>query len=133
MNSLLTFIIFTAYTDNLLSTGKVDKAAIYSRTGDAAWAVSGGLSLQPNEISEIAQGFDNPAGLQSNGLHVQEQKFMLIKADDRSIYGRHDAEGIVCVRTKQTILVAHYPSGVQAGEATKIVEQLADYLISVQY
>lgn len=125
--------VFLAYTDNLLGTGKIDKAAIYSRAGDSAWAVSGGLSLQPREISEIVQGFDNPAGLQSNGLHIQGQKFMLLRADDRSIYGRHDAEGVVCVRTKQTVLIAHYPPSVQAGEATKIVEQLADYLISVQY
>ena len=122
-----------AYTDNLIGTGKVDKAVIYSRAGDAVWATSGGLSLQPNEIGEIVQGFDNPAGLQSNGLHIQCQKFMLLRADDRSIYGRHDAEGVVCVRTKQTVIIAHYPPTVQAGEATKIVEQLADYLIGVQY
>nr|1K0K_A Chain A, PROFILIN [Saccharomyces cerevisiae]1YPR_A Chain A, PROFILIN [Saccharomyces cerevisiae]1YPR_B Chain B, PROFILIN [Saccharomyces cerevisiae] len=122
-----------AYTDNLIGTGKVDKAVIYSRAGDAVWATSGGLSLQPNEIGEIVQGFDNPAGLQSNGLHIQGQKFMLLRADDRSIYGRHDAEGVVCVRTKQTVIIAHYPPTVQAGEATKIVEQLADYLIGVQY
>ncbi|CCE91846.1 profilin TDEL_0D02620 [Torulaspora delbrueckii] len=122
-----------AYTDNLLGTGKVDKAVIYSRAGDSIWASSGGLTLQANEIQEIAQGFDSPVGLQSNGLHIQGQKFMLLRADDRSIYGRHDAEGVVCVRTKQTILIAHYPPTVQAGEATKIVEQLADYLISVQY
>ncbi|AJT97436.1 Pfy1p [Saccharomyces cerevisiae YJM1342] len=122
-----------AYTDNLIGTGKVDKAVIYSRAGDAVWATSGGLSLQPNEIGEIVQGFDNPAGLQSNGLHIQGQKFMLLRADDRSIYGRHDAEGVVCVRTRQTVIIAHYPPTVQAGEATKIVEQLADYLIGVQY
>ncbi|CAI4784875.1 BBM_1a_G0049750.mRNA.1.CDS.1 [Saccharomyces cerevisiae] len=122
-----------AYTDNLIGTSKVDKAVIYSRAGDAVWATSGGLSLQPNEIGEIVQGFDNPAGLQSNGLHIQGQKFMLLRADDRSIYGRHDAEGVVCVRTKQTVIIAHYPPTVQAGEATKIVEQLADYLIGVQY
>ncbi|OEJ84324.1 Profilin [Hanseniaspora osmophila] len=122
-----------AYTDNLVATGKLDKAVLYSRAGDAVWASSNGLQLQPAEISEIARGFDNPTGLQSNGLHIAGQKFMLIRADDRSIYGRHDAEGVVCVRTKQTILIAHYPAGIVAGEATKIVEQLADYLISVQY
>ncbi|AET39547.1 profilin Ecym_4510 [Eremothecium cymbalariae DBVPG len=122
-----------AYTDNLIATGKVDKAIIYSRAGDTIWASSGGMSLEANEISEISQGFDNAGGLQSNGLHIQSQKFMLLRADDRSIYGRHEAEGIIAVRTKQTILIAHYPAGVQAGEATKIVEQLADYLISVQY
>ena len=123
----------TAYTDNLLATSKLDKAVIYSRAGDSVWATSGGLALQPNEIQEIVTGFDNPTGLQSNGLHIQGQKYMLLRASDRSIYGRHDAEGVICVRTKQTILIAHYPGTVQAGEATKIVEQLADYLISVQY
>ncbi|CCE63267.1 hypothetical protein TPHA_0E01740 [Tetrapisispora phaffii CBS 4417] len=122
-----------AYTDNLLATGKVDKAALYSRAGDAAWAASGGLSLTAQEATEIAKGFDDPSGLQTTGLHIQGQKFMLLRADDRSIYGRHDAEGVVCVRTKQTIIIAHYPPTVQAGEATKIVEQLADYLIGVQY
>ncbi|SCU93312.1 LAMI_0E13916g1_1 [Lachancea mirantina] len=122
-----------AYTDNLLATGKLDKAAIYSRAGDSLWAASGGLNLGAQEIGKIAPGFDNPAELQSTGLYLQSQKYMLIKADDRSLYGRHEAEGAVIVRTKQTILVAHYPAGVQAGEATKIVEQLADYLISVQY
>ncbi|GAV55112.1 hypothetical protein ZYGR_0AS04350 [Zygosaccharomyces rouxii] len=122
-----------AYTENLLGTGKVDKAAIYSRAGDSLWASSGGLSLAPPEIGKIAAGFDEPSGLQSTGLHVQGQKFMLLRADDRSIYARHDAEGMCCVRTKQTIILAHYPPSVQAGEATKIVEQLADYLIGAQY
>lgn len=122
-----------AYTDNLLGTGKVDKAALYSRAGDSLWASSGGLNLASNEIGKIARGFDEPSGLQSTGMLVQGQKYMLLRADDRSIYARHDAEGMVCVRTKQTIILAHYPPTVQAGEATKIVEQLADYLISVQY
>lgn len=117
----------------MLATGKIDKSNIYSRLGDTLWASSGGFQLHPREISEIAHGFDNPSVLQANGLHVQGKKFMLLRADERSIYGRHEAEGIIAVRTKQTILVAHYPAGVQAGEATKIVEQLADYLIGVQY
>jgi profilin len=37
------------------------------------------------------------------------------------------------VKTKQAILVAEYVAPVQAGEATPVVEGLADYLISVGY
>lgn len=122
-----------AYTDNLIAGGKVDKAALYSRADDSLWAQSGSFQLQPAEITEIAKGFDSAEGLQTSGLHVQGQKYFLLRADDRSIYGKHEAEGVVCVRTKQAILVAHYPSGVQPGEATTIVEKLADYLISVGY
>lgn len=42
-------------------------------------------------------------------------------------------EGIISVKTKQAILVAHYPDTIQPGEAAKTVEQLADYLLSVGY
>jgi profilin len=42
-------------------------------------------------------------------------------------------EGIVCTRTKQAVLVAHYPAGKQAGEVTKVVLGLADYLINLNY
>ena len=37
------------------------------------------------------------------------------------------------VKTKQAILVTHYPETIQPGEAAKVVEQLADYLIGVGY
>lgn len=122
-----------AYTDNLVATGKIDKSALYSRAGDSLWAHSTSFELSSPEIQGIAQGFDDPSDLQAHGLHVQGQKYFLLRADDRSIYGKHEAEGIVAVRTKQAILIAHYPAGIVAGEATTVVEKLADYLISVGY
>lgn len=122
-----------AYTDNLVATGKIDKSALYSRAGDSLWAHSTSFELSSPEIQGIAKGFDDPSDLQAHGLHVQGQKYFLLRADDRSIYGKHEAEGIVAVRTKQAILIAHYPAGIVAGEATTVVEKLADYLISVGY
>lgn len=122
-----------AYTDNLIATGKLDKASLYSRAGDSLWAHSASFELKPEEIVSIAQGYDDASNLQSHGLHVQGQKYFLLRADERSIYGKHEAEGVIAVRTKQAILIAHYPAGVVAGEATSIVEKLADYLISVGY
>ncbi|GMM33582.1 profilin [Saccharomycopsis crataegensis] len=122
-----------AYTDNLIATSFVDKAAIYSAAGDSVWAESNALGLYSTEIQEIAKGFQSPEILQSKGLHVKGEKYFLIKADERSIYGRQEKSGLICVKTKQAILVGHYPEGVQPGDATKVVEQLADYLISVNY
>ena len=77
---------------------------------------------------------------------------MTIKADEKSVYGKkvryidsrthccnlelivlQGKEGIVIVKTKQAILVAHYPETVQTGQATNTVEQLGDYLIKVGY
>jgi profilin len=42
-------------------------------------------------------------------------------------------DGAVLVKTKQAVLVAEYVAPTQAGEATPIVEGLADYLIGVGY
>lgn len=122
-----------AYTDNLVATGKIDKAALYSRAGDSCWAQTSNYQLDGKEITDIAMGYNDPSNLQAHGLHVQGQKYFLLRADDRSIYGKHEAEGVIAVRTKQAILIAHYPAGVVAGEATTVVEKLADYLISVNY
>lgn len=124
---------WNAYTESLISTGKIDKAAIYSAAGDSLWAESGGFQIAPQEISSIAGGYADPSQLQAHGLHVQGKKYFLLRADERSVYAKQDDQGIVAVKTKQAIVIAHYPSGVQAQEATAVVEKLADYLISVGY
>ena len=61
---------------------------------------------------------------------------MYLRGDDRSIYLRKANVGVCCVKTAQCILVALYDTSdkkVAAGEATKIVEDLGDYLIGVGY
>jgi profilin len=108
---------------------------------------------QPQEIQAIVQGFKDAAGLYKSGINIEGEKYFCIKSDERSIYGkkvrRHfssqllewmgcwprlqDKHGIVCVKTKQALLVAHYPDSVQPGEAAKLVEALGDYLIGVGY
>jgi profilin len=42
-------------------------------------------------------------------------------------------DGACLVKTKQAVLVAEYVAPIQAGEATPVVEGLADYLIGVGY
>ncbi|KAF8427794.1 hypothetical protein EV426DRAFT_529113, partial [Tirmania nivea] len=127
-------VTYLGYVDqSLIGTGKIDKAAIFSGAGDSVWAVSAGFSAKPEEIQCIVKGYSDPLPLYSNGVWINGVKYLCIKADDRSIYGRKDKEGVCCVKTKQAILVAHYPEGVQSGDAAKVVEQLADYLIGVGY
>ncbi|KAI5848064.1 hypothetical protein BZA05DRAFT_119108 [Tricharina praecox] len=124
-----------AYVDSsLLGSGKIDKAAIFSAAGDSVWAASAGFTLLPEEVKKVVNGFVDPSGLQANGLHAQGEKYVFLRnIEDRSIYAKRNKEGIICVKTKQAVLIAHYPENVQAGEATKIVEALADYLIGVGY
>jgi len=50
------------------------------------------------------------------------------------MYLRKGDHGVCCVKTGQCVLIAIYDGKqVSAGDATKTVEELADYLISVGY
>lgn len=112
-------------------------------SGSSVFANGGQLSQ--SEISTICQGFDNNDAVYGSGLRIGGQKYFTIRADDRVIQGRkvHSLsdsglivkgdEGVVCTRTKQAVLVAHYPAGQQAGEVTKVVLSLGDYLINLGY
>lgn len=71
--------------------------------------------------------------VQSEGLRIAGERYVVIKADDRSLYGKRGKEGIVIVKTVQAILVTHYPESIQPGAAAKTVEELGDYLTSVGY
>ncbi|GAA5852588.1 hypothetical protein JCM9279_005520 [Rhodotorula babjevae] len=117
---------------NLLGTGKVNKAAILGQQG-GVWAQSQGYQLAPEEQSAIIAAFNDPSAAQASGVRAAGTKFLTIRADDRSVYGKKQADGIVCVKTAQAVLVAEYSHPTVPGEATKIVEDLADYLIGVGY
>lgn len=127
------FFLNIAYTDNLVNSGYFDKAAIFSADGAGVWANSGNLTLQPGEINVIVAGFNDASQLQMSGFHIEGLKQFCIKADNRSIYGKHDSQGVMCIKTKQAIIIAHYPDGIQAGAAATVAEKMADYLIGLGY
>ncbi|MCJ1449876.1 profilin, required for normal timing of actin polymerization in response to thermal stress [Mycoblastus sanguinarius] len=126
-----------AYVDtSLVGTRNVDKAAIFNSEGTSAWASSTGFHISPAEIKEIISSYSDSSEvkkIQSGGFKIAGEKYMTIKADDKSVYGKKGKEGVVIVKTQQAILVTHYPESVQPGVATNTVEQLGDYLISVGY
>lgn len=126
-----------AYVDtSLVGTGNVDKAAIFNSEGNSVWATSTGFTVSPAEIQEVVAAYKDTGDVkqvQSTGLHIAGERFVVIKADGRSIYGKKGKEGVVIVKTNMAILVAHYPETVQPGGAANTVEQLADYLVGVGY
>jgi len=124
-----------AYVDSsLIGSGHVDKGAIYSAKGDSVWATSAGFTISPAEMQEIVTGLSGSYDkLYAEGLHIAGEKFVLTKAEDRSLYARKGREGVVIVKTTQAILIAHYKDGMIAGNSAQTVEQLADYLISTGY
>ncbi|MCJ1343136.1 profilin, required for normal timing of actin polymerization in response to thermal stress [Peltigera leucophlebia] len=128
---------YVAYVDtSLVATGHLDKAAIFNVEGTSVWAASPGFIVSPEEIKEVVDSYadkGDPKKVQSSGFYIAGQRYVTIKAEDRSLYGKKGKEGVVVVKTHQAILVAHYPETTQPGTAANTVEQLADYLVSVGY
>ncbi|KAJ3383484.1 profilin, required for normal timing of actin polymerization in response to thermal stress [Lobulomyces angularis] len=121
------------YVDsNLVGTGKILKAAIHGHDGNV-WATTKGFSVSTTEMKTLADAFLDASGIRAGGIHLAGVKYFALTCNDRSIYGKKGAGGVICVKTKQAILIGVYDEPVQPGEATKVVENLADYLISVNY
>ncbi|SPJ75223.1 probable profilin [Fusarium torulosum] len=127
-----------AYVDSsLVGSGHIDKAALVSAAGDSVWATSSGFELKPEELKAISaivsgdQGAKNKAF--ADGLYVAGERFVLARAEDRSIYARSGREGLAVAKTTQAIIIAHHSDTAIAGNATSTVEGLADYLIKQGY
>ncbi|KIX02828.1 uncharacterized protein Z518_08771 [Rhinocladiella mackenziei CBS 650.93] len=120
----------------LVGTGHVDKAAIFNAEGNSVWATSPGFNVTPAEMQEVVGAYKDtsqPKKVQSTGLHIAGQKYIVIKADETSLYGKKGREGVVIVKTKQALLITHYPETIQPGTAANTVEKLGAYLVGVGY
>jgi len=119
------------YVDsNLVGSGKVSRAAIIGQKG-GLWAATAGYTLTTEEQNALIKS--SPDSLQASGFRLAGQKYFTLQVNDRSVYGKKQADGAIIVRTKQAILVAEYNAPIQHSEAVPVVEGLADYLISVSY
>jgi len=122
-----------AYVDNnLIGTKCISKAAIHGHDG-GKWATSGGFTVSADEAKKLIAGFKDPSGLRANGITVHGIKYLTLKTDDRSIYGKKGATGIICVKTGKSVLIGVYDENTQPGQAANVVEKLADYLIEQGY
>ncbi|KAK2737826.1 profilin, required for normal timing of actin polymerization in response to thermal stress [Myotisia sp. PD_48] len=71
--------------------------------------------------------------IQANGFKINGEKYFVLLSDADKLYGKQGKTGIVIVKTKRALLLAHYPETVQPGQATNTVEALGDYLRGLGY
>ena len=117
-----------AYVDDqLIATQCVTGAAIIGHDG-SVWAAKN-LALKAGEGKVLAGLFANSSTAFSNGIMVGGIKHLCIRADNRSVYGKKGAGGVVLVKTGQCVLIGKYDDTIQPGQATTVVEKLGDYLI----
>ncbi|KAM9957995.1 hypothetical protein ACTFIW_012971 [Dictyostelium discoideum] len=116
-----------AYVDNNLLGAGFASAALCGSSDGSVWATSAGFNV--TEGKALVQLFAKDGAAFSTGIHVAGKKYMAIKSDTRSAYGKLGAGGVVCVKTLTCIIVAVYDDKLQPGAAANIAEKLADYLI----
>ena len=83
--------VFRINTDDersLVGTGDVDKAAIFNTEGNSVWASSPNFHISPTEMAEVVACYKDNAKAFSSGFHVGGTKYLTIKADERSLYGK---------------------------------------------
>jgi len=79
------------FPHSLVGTGQVDKAAIFNSEGNSVWATSSNFTVSPQEMQAVVAAYKDKGDVkqvQSSGLHIAGERFVVLKADDRSIYGK---------------------------------------------
>ncbi|XP_065192583.1 profilin-1A-like [Sycon ciliatum] len=124
------------YVDQtLIGSGSVTSAAICGLDG-SVWAKTG-IDISAAEAKTLISSISgDPSGLYSTGIKIGGVKYTFLRCEaGRSIYGKKGSDsGCTVVKTGQSIIIAVYSgAGITPGACTKVVEQLADYLISSNY
>ncbi|KAL4945789.1 hypothetical protein BDV06DRAFT_184147 [Aspergillus oleicola] len=122
--------VWQGYVDSsLMGSGQFDKAAIISADFREVEATSAGFTISPQDISSIGSAFGDSSYAMQHGFTLGGEKFLAIKADERSVYGKKGKEGVIIVRTPSCILVGHHSEAVQTTNAAAAIEKVGDYLI----
>eukprot|EP01097_Dermamoeba_algensis_P002566 TRINITY_DN2022_c0_g1_i1.p1 TRINITY_DN2022_c0_g1~~TRINITY_DN2022_c0_g1_i1.p1 ORF type:complete len:140 (-),score=26.90 TRINITY_DN2022_c0_g1_i1:71-445(-) len=114
------------YVKQLTDQG-LNGAAILGNDG-GVWSISDTLTLKAGEGQALANLYKSPSDAFAKGITIAGEKYLVIKADPQSIYGKKGQGGIVTAKTNQGIVVGRYNETVQPGNAALYVEKLADYI-----
>ncbi|PTU20351.1 hypothetical protein P175DRAFT_0502487 [Aspergillus ochraceoroseus IBT 24754] len=111
-----------------MGSGQFDKAAILSHDFSGVEASSPGFTISQEEITGLAAAFRDTGYAMQHGFHIGGEKFLAIKADERSLYGKKGKEGAIVVRAVSCIMVGHHTEAVQTTNAAAAIEKVADYI-----
>ncbi|CAI7617158.1 unnamed protein product [Penicillium glandicola] len=112
----------------LMGSGQFDKAGILAADFSVVEASSPGFTLSQEEINSLITAYTSSDQAFAGGFSVCGEKFVTIRADERSLYGKKGKEGVVIARASSCTIIAHHSEAVQTPNAATVVENLVDYL-----
>ncbi|KAJ5594721.1 Profilin [Penicillium hispanicum] len=111
-----------------MGSGQFDKAGILAADFSGVIAKSSTFSLSQDDINSLAVAFTNPDDAFAKGFSIGGEKFVSIRADARSLYGKKGKEGAIVVRASSATFIAHHGENAQTPNAATVVEKLVDYI-----
>ena len=118
--------------DALIGTHDLSQAAILGLDG-SPWAQSQNFNINTSEAQQLLSLFENSTTAFAAGITINGVKYVTTKSDNRSIYGKKNTGGCICVKTGQALILGIYPEGGSPGAAVSTCEKLADFLIEQGY
>ena len=116
------------YIDNtLMSSGVITKAAIIGLDKGKTWASSLGFEVDQIEAKYLIDGFMDPTDLRSQGILVDGQYYVCIRADSDIIIGRKTGGGCILAKCKQLMIVTIFDDPFQPN-CCNLLCKLAAYL-----
>ncbi|KGO77446.1 Profilin/allergen [Penicillium italicum] len=91
-----------------------------------------GIQLSQEEINSLITAYTSSDQAFASGFSICGEKFVTIRADERSVYGKKGKEGVIIARASSCTIIAHHTEAVQTPNAATVVENLVDYLNNPQ-
>ncbi|EKV06717.1 Profilin [Penicillium digitatum PHI26] len=115
-----------------MGSGQFDKAGILAADFSGVEAASPGFALSQEEINSLITAYTSSDQAFASGFSLCGEKFVTIRADERSLYGKKGKEGVIIARASSCTIIAHHTEAVQTPNAATVVENLVDYLNNPQ-
>ncbi|KAK6194578.1 hypothetical protein SNE40_000190 [Patella caerulea] len=118
-------------------TAHVDAAAIIGldRSRWTSQNTAEALKMSQTEVDTIAASFKSSdySSFMHNGVYVGGVKYQFLRVEDeKTVFAKKKNHGgIVMMKSKTAVVIAHYPEGKQMGNAAKAVSVIAEYLESL--
>lgn len=124
-----TYHMNTLLQEALIDTKHVGHAAIIRRKDGVLKAQSAHFVISFTELQQIEKAFENPREARSNAFNIKIMNinYRPIRVDERALYGKKEAAGIIVTRTKNFYILGTFDPDMIPSIAAESVEKLADY------
>lgn len=109
---------------DIVGTKRFGEAAILSMDG-LTYGSTHGFRVKKKEFLLLHRSFLDPASMFEQGLPVNGRKYVGISANPKTLHAKSGPSGVICVRSRNCVLVATYYPPTSAPQALITLEEIS--------